>query len=335
MDIVISHMAALRLMRSRRFPVYGGASCSVELPSRMPTAADVGVARCLLYELNDLEGPIGVLLPRKSVTYAFEPAVAHVWSTPLPKGALVQVAPGVRIVSPLFLPVLMAPELTPLELQLLLAELLGLYAVSDSFETGLLQRSAPLATRDQMGAFLDALGPVRWSGLVRKALAAAPVQAASPQEAKLFLRSTLPFSRGGYQMGDVALNDALEIRQITSRSKDLQVRKPDLLFLNGNCGACLDYMGAWHATDLNVQRDTARRNELLAAGFKPYEIYKKQYDDLDYMDALMTRIRSDLGLYIPHPARACAARRRRARYELWRELEAIDLRGWEARPDLR
>ena len=80
-------------------------------------------------------------------------------------------------------------------------------------------------------------------------------------------------------------------------------------------------MGAWH--DKRASVDARRRNELLANGFKPYKIYKDNYDDLDYMDGLMKAIRVDLGVEPAHLTYEQQERNRRARRALWSELEHV------------
>ena len=311
-------------------------ACESVLPMRLPTAKELRKARTLCLGLDELEGPTGVLLATKTASRACDHVVAHVRSEALPKGALFQAAPGVRCVSPLLLPLLLASKLTFFEMQLLLAELLGLYAVSSQSPMGLIQRDEPLITPDELRAFLDQIGPAWGSGKVRRALDRAAVLAASPQEAKLYLRMTLPFAKGGYHLGKVVLNDEVSLAVLSRRIKTFSTRKPDLLFVGAEKGGvCLDYMGGWHNDANQVHKDTRRRNELLANGFTPYEIFKKQYDDLDYMDALAESIRADLGMPPADAAPERQMRRRLARYNLWRELEHIDLLAWETRPELR
>ena len=336
MDIVISHMAALHLIRSMAGFVSDWAACDTTLPSRLPTAEELRKARTLCPGLRELDGSPGVLLATKTASRDCDHVVPHVRSEILPKGALFQVAPGVRCASPLLLPLLLSAKLSFYEMQLLLAELLGLYAVSSQNPMGLVQRNKPLVTIDEFRAFLDAIGPAWGSGKVRRTLDRAAVLAASPQEAKLYLRMTLPFAKGGYHLGKVVLNDEVSLAMLSRRIKTFSTRKPDLLFVGAEKGGvCLDYMGGWHNDAHQVHKDTQRRNELLANGFTPYEIFKKQYDDLDYMDALAGSIRADLGMSPADAAPERQMRRRLARYNLWRELEHIDLLAWETSPELR
>ena len=128
MDIVVSHMAALHLIRSGYVQRNSWLECPTELPKGMPVPADTRELLDQFPQLAALTGPIGVLVPTRQLAHDAKHIRAHVWSKPLPSGALMQVAPGVRCASPLLLPLLMVPLLKPLELQMLLSELFGLYA---------------------------------------------------------------------------------------------------------------------------------------------------------------------------------------------------------------
>lgn len=331
MDIVISHMTALYLMRNSRFAYRPASSC--DLPCRTPTVDELREAAALCPALGELAGPWGVLLANKDSSRSTKRLNVHVWSTGLPKGPLVQVAPGIRCVSPAFLPLLVSSHLKPREMDLLLSELMGLYAVCEKIPGGLMQRRRPLLTPDGLREFMDALEGTWGTKKVRASLKTAPALAASPLEAKLYLRATLSFAKGGYNMGRVVLNEPQEIERLGIGT--MKSRKPDLLFIGGEGGVCLDYMGAWHDSDTQVRRDTQRRNELLANGFTPYEIYKEQYDNLAYMDNLMLAIREDLGMPPVDESREEAARRRQARHQLWETLEHVDLASWTRRSDLR
>ncbi len=318
MDIVISHIDALRVARRcRRWREHVAAPAA--LPSRMPTPKEARELR-LVYPF--LAEKTEVLLGDVKTCHVSPVARGRVWSAALPPEAFIEISPGVRCASPLFIPVLLASYLGRWEMRLLLAELMGLYSIAPETPMGLTQRNEPLVTRDELAAFLDKLGSARGTKIVREALSEAPELAASPLEAKLYLRATLPLARGGYNMEGVVLNSSFELRRITSRIKTLQVRKPDLLFIGPAGGVCLDYMGAWH--DKRASVDARRRNELLANGFKPYEIYKDNYDDLDYMDGLMRAIRVDLGIPSAHLTCEQQERNRRARHALWRELEHVN-----------
>lgn len=325
MDIVVSHTSALRIIRQLGFSVKAREARSTALPRKMPAEQDLAQLAARFPAAFDATGHADVLICEKDAEHATQRARAHLRTTALPAGSLLELAPGIRCVSPLLLAPLMSSKLNFLEMNLLLAELFGLYAVAPDTQMGLAQRPRPLVTPQELGEFLCALGPAWGTRRTKEALVTAPVLAASPQEARLYLRVTLPATKGGYNMGHVVLNDPVELRRISQRFKTLQKRKPDLLFLGGSGGVSLDYMGAWHDDASAARRDTQRRNELLAAGFKPYEIYKRDYDSLDYMDGLMQNIRDDLGLPRAKLNRKRAERQRGARWNLWHALEAIDV----------
>lgn len=207
-----------------------------------------------------------------------------------------------------------------------------------------MQRARPLISPDQLRAFLDELGAARGTAMVRAALDETPVGAASPMEAKLYIRSTRGFSKGGYHFGEVALNDPVEVRRLSSGIPQFRVRKPDLILLSPGGptrdhipfrGVAFDYHGEWHTDPEQVKRDTKRGNELLASGIKSYVLWKKDYDNLDYMDSIMERARRDLGLAPRKLSRARAAKERRARKKLHAELERIDGVHWSGFPDNR
>ena len=50
------------------------------------------------------------------------------------------------------------------------------------------------------------------------------------------------------------------------------------------------------------KKDEVRRNEFAANGIKDYTIFKDQYDDLDYMDWLISQIGEELGICMDYLA---------------------------------
>lgn len=314
MDVILSHITALELIRQPYFPsrLASSASC----PTRMPRRSELVELVSANPQLKNATLPLHVLVGPNCPRNRTKLVCPHVFSAAPPSGSFVSLAPGIRCVSPLLLTVLMAPHLTHNELVLLLAELLGVYAVNPSAGKGLVQRVRPLISPDQLRAFLDELGPARGTAMVRAALDETPVGAASPMEAKLYIRSTRGFSKGGYHFGG---------------SRPQRPRRDPIPFR----GVAFDYHGDWHTDPEQVKRDTRRGNELLAGGIKSYVLWKKDYDNLDYMDSIMERARRDLGLAPRKLSRARAAKERRARKELHAELERIDGVHWSGFPDNR
>lgn len=338
MDIVLSHINALEAMRKPYFPSRLARSelCPTELPRHMPLLGEVREALCVCPQLAGAPTPLHVLVDASCHRHASPVAVAHSCAAPLPSGSLVELMPGVRCSSPALLCVQMAPHLTANELILLMSEMLGIYAVSEGSDRGMEQRFAPLLTRIGLEDYLEKLRRFKGAAIVREALGRVPERAASPMEAKLFLRATSRFASGGYRLGDVALNDSVRLEALAGEVGELRVRKPDLLLLSpeGSAGTPLfrgvafDYYGDWHKRPEQVKRDTDRANEFLAHDFKDYVLWKENYDDIDYMDGIMARARRDIGL----PERKISSKRakaeRAARVSLWKELEGIDGIHW-------
>ena len=338
MDIVLSHIDALEAMRKPYFPsrLARAELCPTELPRHMPLLGEVREALNVCPQLAGATTPLHVLVDASCHRHVSPVAIAHSCTAELPAGSLVELMPGVRCSSPALLCVQMAPHLTASELTLLLSEMLGTYALSESSDRGMEKRKAPLLTRATLGAYLEKLGRFKGAAIVRDALGRVPERAASPMEAKLFIRATSRFASGGYRLGEVALNDSVRLEALSGEVGELRVRKPDLLLLapEGRAeagsfrGVAFDYYGDWHTKPEQVKRDTDRANEFLAHDFKDYVLWKENYDDIDYMDGVMARARRDIGL----PERKVSVRRAReeraARVALWKELEGIDGTHW-------
>lgn len=345
MDIVISHMAALQVIRQPYFTrrLATAVLCPTDIPDRLPSASELSEARETLGQLSDIDGEIGLLISDKRGAHACDGTRPHVLSSRLPAGSLVQVAPGVRCVSPLLLPLLMAPKLGEEEMLMLLSELMGLFSVANGAKKGLVQRDRPMASPEAIHYFLSAMGRPMWSARLEKLAGMAPVRAASPPEAQLYLRASGKFAHGGYGISSAVLNDPVELAELGGDAPTTRVRKPDLLVsatgeaaAAGVRGACLDYMGAeWHSSALAIKNDALRRNELLAAGYVPFEIFSEQFNSVDYMDDLMASVRNVAGLPRRRMTRARAASERAAREEFWARLRAVDMRAWTGRDDLR
>ena len=271
-----------------------------------------------------------MLVGSKAAAHARVDCVPHVWSRPLPVGSIVQLTPEVGCVSPLLLPLQLAEHLTELELIMLLSEMMGLYALP---EGELTQRTRPLVTREDYVSYLDEIQRARNIALVRNALAKAPELAASPMEAALYVRATFGFSKGGYGFSGVTLNDPFELRRIDEFAPTPHFRKTDLLFTGPKGSVALEYNGRQHGS--TVRRDMVRRNELLAAGFTPFEIWKEQYDDLGYMDGLMAAVRTKIGSPPRNLSRERAMKERRGRQRLWQDLGHALRRVWERSEKVR
>ncbi len=335
MDMVISHMGALELLRCRSLEglLAAAGRTSLSVPAAVPTAEQLATARRGLatfgYAPERLELMVGDLssrVRRKNV-------VTHLQKGALPASSFVHILDGIHVVSPEHLCVQLATRLSRMELTVLMAELLGTYALR---EDGMFSREAPLMTRESMKAHLDALGEFKGARVAREVLGRAPSNSASPMETKLYLRVSLPRRLGGYALPVKALNEKLEVGLIGMGGRAGE-RRPDITMLPKE-GAdapyafvALEYDGEAHLTRARQAADQRRSNEILSFGGREYHVNKELYDNLSYMDDLMGCVAADLGRTPCRVTRALGEKRRLLRLSLKRELDHIDGVNWDSK----
>ncbi len=333
MDLILTHMTALEVVRWANFSKYlvRGETCAAQVPTKMPSPSELDEASRYCDPLAKARTPINVLIAGANGCHASERIKPHVFGTVPPPGSFVEIASGVRCVSPALLAVQMATTCTHYELVLLLDELLGTYAIQPAARQGMASRRTPVLTLEKLERFLGDLVGYPGTSKVRRALADVKVNSASPMESKISTRLGVAHARGGYRLDVLELNKPLEVQRIEGELVIGGVRKPDILLADPTLapagappfrGVALDYNGEVH--EGRMAMDVRRQNELLAYGLKGYGLDKSGYDDLGYMDWLVGVIRRDLGL----PPRKCSkerlARERAAHKQLHDELERID-----------
>lgn len=338
MDILLTHLTALEALRSYqlRWRLTRGQPCDACPPGRPPTREELANAMARLPEsVRGLDRP-EVLLANDAPRSRPRHVRTHRAPAALPARCAIELAPGVRCVSPEHLAVQLAPLLTELELICLLSELLGTYAIAPGLDRGMFERESPLTTPELVRAHLERLGPAPGTARVRRALRWACVRSASPRETKLSLRLGLPKARGGYGLEVLSMNDPMEVRRIHDAMRT-GVRKPDILLRapvrpghgrEGRRGVAFEYEGRDHETPERHAQDIERRNELAAMDITEFTISRTQYADLDYMDGIVDAARREMGIREARVTRAVAARRRQRRRELWLALEDIDGVSW-------
>ncbi len=335
MDIVVTHMSALGLLRLPAFAdVLATASpLPLRVPTALPDAAELTEKAQALADLGLAASPLELMVSDPSSRTRTEAVLTHTQQERLPPSSFVRVADGIWVVSPEHLCAQLATRLTRMELLVLMGELLGTYSVTAD---GMFSRTAPLMTRESLERHLTALGVFHGVRVVKDALASAPVNSASPMETRLFLRVSLPYRIGGYALPVEALNEPLEVRRIGAVD-EVGERRPDIKLLPKEGAAvpyafvALEYDGEGHLTRAQQAADQRRSNEILACGGREYRVNKEIYDDLGYMDALMGLVAKDLGRSPCRVTRAVREKRRLKRSELKRELDLIDGVSWNGR----
>lgn len=334
MDIVITHMGALRLLRlpSLADSLASGQPLPLCVPDCTPSPDELAEKFSELAALGYDACPLELMVRDPSARMRTERVTTHTQQEVLPATSFIRIADEIWVVSPEHLCVQLAARLTRAELLVLMGELLGTYAMPDC---GMYSRTAPCMTKDSLSRHLDALGGFRGVRAAREALALAPENSASPMETKLFLRVSLPMRLGGYALPVRAMNEQLEVGRI-GRKEATAERRPDITLLPKGASTdyafiALEFDGGGHLTRAQQAEDQRRSNEILAYGGREYRVNKELYDNLDYMDALMGIVASDLGRTPRRVTRAVREKRRLKRAELKRELDLIDGREWNGR----
>lgn len=333
MKIVISHTTALEVMRAERFPaLLARRDPHPALPGQAPSASEVERWLASSPIARQIGGPLVFLAEGESARKRCRGFEVRTAEFELPPGSVIGLGASVGIVSPELLLLQMARTATPLELAMLVCELCGLYAIHPQGTRGLIQREVPLTSTRQIGEFLNDVRGVPGAPALRHATRMAFDLCASPQESRLAARVAWRRSDGGYAIPIVGMNESLEVRRIGRRLEEAHVRRPDVILrLPGpdGPGIGLEYNGSDHLKEGRQQRDALRANELLAYNFKPYSIWRDQYQSTSYMDGLVDGvIRDELGLSRHRPSARRAAVELARREALLAELNVIDGLRW-------
>lgn len=335
MTIAFSHTTALEILRDTALgPRIARERAPMELGDAAPDLDRIGEALSGIGVALSGENPAEVAYLGASGYHASEMRVAHRYVTAPPQGAFLRVTDDVCVASPELLLVQMAAYATELELVLLACELFGLYSLSDGSEFGLVQRKAPLTSKERVLAFLSAGVELLFTRKARAAVERACEMSGSPRESMLYLRLSLPRRLGGYGLPVLAMNESVELARLGDLFRSRRQRRPDLVLSlpdGDRPGICVEYAGAPHLGQGRPQLDDLRQNELMAAGFSPYTIWGEQYNSANYMDDLVDNvIRGRLGLPRRRPGEKRLAIERAQRDLLLCELNAIDGHTWGA-----
>ena len=315
MTYVMSHTTALEVMRARRFcDLLAHRDPHPTLPTGAPGAGEVERWLETSPIARQLSRPVVLLAAGEGSRKRCRGFEVRTAGFELPPASLIKLDEATSTVSPEPLLLQMARIATPLELAMLVCELCGLYAIQPGGE--IVQREVPLTSIGQIVEFLTNLGGIPGAPALRRAASVAFELSASPQESKLAARVAWDRARGGYAIPILGMNESLEVRRISRRLDEAHVRRPN---------------GSDHLSEGRQQQDALRANELLAYNFKPYAIWKDQYQSTSYMDGLMDGvIRSELGLPRHRPSARRAAVELACREALLAELNAIDGMRWGA-----
>lgn len=195
---------------------------------------------------------------------------------------------------------------------------------------------APLTSPARLAAYLDRLQSVPGASRAAQALPFVRGKSRSPKESGLAMTFGLPLRFGGFHLGEVALNERIDIVNGKDEAGNprLTTRYPDLTITNHDrCGrkrtVAIDYDGfSLHTDPHAMARDNRRRNEIATVEKldQHFTLTTDDVSDFRYLDSFADRVRKSLGQrkqpYLKgNPDSADNVQRKEAvwqkQYELW------------------
>lgn len=327
MTIIVSHISALQLYRSRLFDSENSgarqpvrtAESERALSSSAPSTNELNKLSPELF--GSIEKPLHVLVQSETARSRSELIRCHIAPKMLPKRALTKIAPDVYACSPHLLFEQMATALPLTELVCLGYELCGDYRLSNGPERGFRKRSL-LGTPDAFAQSLERGPGVRGRKKTALALQHIAANSASPMEAITAIPLALPCAYGGYGLPKPQLNYRIELPKNARATSGRSYLVADICWPDQ--GICVEYQSAqFHTGSERIDADARRQTALLECGFKVFEVTAQQALSTSGMDGVANAIAKTMGRRI-RPKASWRARQAEMRAQLlrWHGFEA-------------
>ena len=221
----------------------------------------------------------------------------HIWSTPLPAGALYQLTPEVLLASPRFCLQQMAPRSSLARTASIATEICGTYARSPRSPEGFFRR-APLDTACDLRAYFDATRGYG-AGRVREALPYVVDGSRSPMETVLVLALVLPVELGGCGLPLPTLNQRIEIPPELRLALGKPYVTVDICWPGTR--TILEYDSyRWHTVPRALDSDASRSEGLRDLGWMVRSVTDGLLEDDAALRLLTDRVAARFGRSLPH-----------------------------------
>ena len=198
----------------------------------------------------------------------------HSWNAPIPPGAFVLVGPGLYVSTPEFTFLQLSRCLPPEQMAIVGCALCASYRLD--VQTGAICQCEPLTSVDAIGEFLGKASETRGYRTAQKLLGLIADGAESPQEANLYLLSSMPLDLGGSGIKGLKLNYAIDAKPEDGPILDRPNRERFRIDMGvPSLGVGVEYLGKHH--DLQQDQDRERQNALLAKGERVLQV---KYQDI-------------------------------------------------------
>ncbi|MEC4273875.1 hypothetical protein VJ923_11970 [Adlercreutzia sp. R25] len=174
------------------------------------------------------------------------------------------------------------------ELIMLGSALCGAFVIDPSRKSGLGQRK-PLATKESIGAFVEACAGHRGVENLRRATAFLKEGAASPPEVFLNMALTLPGRLGGFGLTRCVANKAIKLSKRAASIAERSTVVPDLLWDEARVAVEYD-SNSEHLSPAQVTRDAKKRMALEADGYTVITVTTSQLAQIKPMEDVASEI---------------------------------------------
>lgn len=244
------------------------------LTNSSPSKASLNYLRDSLSFIDD---PIHVVVPSPGERRAQLGMVSHVASSTFPSGSFLRVDHGIYVSSPELCFLQLANAVSFLDLVRMGYTLCGSFAISPDFPSGLCSR-IPLTSSTSIKEFAQLNAGSRGCRKAQKAISLVCDNAASPREAELAMKLTLPYRYGGFGIAQPQLNAKVDVGRAGSALTGNAYYVADLFWQEKR--VIVEYDSDLHLTAEQAAHDAAKRRSLEASGFKVITVTKLQLSNV-------------------------------------------------------
>lgn len=262
--------------------------------------------------LRNLPRPVCVL-NNSSSHFGSSPELKHrQWSST--SFDLIDLGSGLYIPEPEALFLQMADQLSTYQLACLAFELCGIYESGRMEASTAIDKLEPLTSAHKIERTVLSSKRIRGLAKARKVLPYITDRSASPMETATYLRLTLPYQMGGFNLPKPLMNRRVDLGGGTRQISSSQYFVPDLFWPDHRL--VVEYDSDLHASPLKIGRDAARKNAMIDMGFDVVTVTKMQMYNMDEFNRTALVIGRKLG--VRHNPRCKDYEQRRA--DLVRDL---------------
>lgn len=256
--------------------------------------------------------PVHLLVDRAKRSRTCKGIMLHSIAAEAPRGSILEIQPGMHIVSP-ELHFIQEARNNDLLSQILLGfELTGCYSLRPDLRTGFTQRH-PLCSKESIHGMASAINSSRMTSQALNALSFVQEGSGSPKESGLAIMLSLPHRMGGWGLPAPELNKRINLGKKAAshwggeNAFDMVWEKERLI---------VEYDGKCHDDEAARRRDTLRRDASILAGYSVYVITKDRLETVDDVEI----IAKSIAKILHHQIRVRCKDFPQKNFELWRRV---------------